>query len=222
MDDIIECERGRIMNIDSIIFDLDGTLWDSTDGVLKSWNTIIENNKDINVKLTKEILKGTMGLQIIDIGRKLFPNLSDDRIKELMKDCCELENEYLEKHGGILYDNLEETLKELSSNSKLFIVSNCQCGYIEVFLKYHNLGKYFLDFENPGRTGLSKGENIKLVVERNKLKSSVYVGDTEGDLKAAKFAGIPFIYASYGFGEVSEYDYSIKRFNELLELVKQE
>ncbi|MCM0648526.1 HAD family hydrolase [Clostridium swellfunianum] len=210
------------MNIDSIIFDLDGTLWDSTDGVLKSWNTIIENNKDINVKLTKEILKGTMGLQIIDIGRKLFPNLSDDRIKELMKDCCELENEYLEKHGGILYDNLEETLKELSSNSKLFIVSNCQCGYIEVFLKYHNLGKYFLDFENPGRTGLSKGENIKLVVERNKLKSSVYVGDTEGDLKAAKFAGIPFIYASYGFGEVSEYDYSIKRFNELLELVKQE
>lgn len=222
MDDIIECERGRIMNIDSIIFDLDGTLWDSTDGVLKSWNTIIENNKDINVKLTKEILKGTMGLQIIDIGRKLFPNLSDDRIEELMKDCCELENEYLEKHGGILYDNLEETLKELSSNYKLFIVSNCQCGYIEVFLKYHNLGKYFLDFENPGRTGLSKGENIKLVVERNKLKSSVYVGDTEGDLKAAKFAGIPFIYASYGFGEVSEYDYSIKRFNELLELVKQE
>lgn len=222
MDDIIECERGRIMNIDSIIFDLDGTLWDSTDGVLKSWNTIIENNKDINVKLTKEILKGTMGLQIIDIGRKLFPNLSDDRIKELMKDCCELENEYLEKHGGILYDNLEETLKELSSNSKLFIVSNCQCGYIEVFLKYHNLGKYFLDFENPGRTGLSKGENIKLVVERNKLKSSVYVGDTEGDLKAAKYACIPFIYASYGFGEVSEYDYSIKRFNELLELVKQE
>lgn len=210
------------MNIDSIIFDLDGTLWDSTDGVLKSWSSIIENNKDINVKLTKETLKGTMGLQIIDIGRKLFPNLSDDRIEELMKDCCEFENEYLEKYGGILYDKLEDTLKELSSNYKLFIVSNCQCGYIEVFLKYHNLGKYFLDFENPGRTGLSKGENIKLVVERNKLKSSVYVGDTEGDLKAAKFAGIPFIYASYGFGEVSEYDYAIKRFDELLELIKQE
>ena len=91
-----------------------------------------------------------------------------------------------------------------------------------MFLKYHQLGKYFLDFENPGRTGLTKGENIKLIIERNRLNNPVYVGDTEGDLKAARLAGIPFIYASYGFGEVSEYDYYIKALDELSRYVSSE
>lgn len=44
------------------------------------------------------------------------------------------------------------------------------------------------------------------------------MGDTEGDQKAAAFAGIPFVFASYGFGEVSGADYTINRFCDLLEL----
>jgi phosphoglycolate phosphatase len=163
-------------------------------------------------------MQGVMGLQMKDIGKKLFPYLSEDKRGEILKDCCDYENEYLSERGGRLYDNLEDTLKVLSQKYKLFIVSNCQCGYIEVFLKYHKLGKYFVDFENPGRTSLTKGENIKLIIERNNLTDPVYVGDTEGDLKAARFAGIPFIYASYGFGKVSEYDYIIKGLNELLRI----
>ena len=69
------------------------------------------------------------------------------------------------------------------------------------------------------RTGLTKGENIKLIIERNNLINSIYVGDTDGDLKASRFAGIPFIYARYGFGEVKEYDYVIDSFDELLKLM---
>ena len=73
-----------------------------------------------------------------------------------------------------------------------------------------------MDYENPGRTGLSKGENINLIIERNNLDSPVYVGDTAGDFTAAKYAGIPFIYAKYGFGQVTEYDDVIEKFEELL------
>ncbi|MNC58677.1 Phosphoglycolate phosphatase [compost metagenome] len=124
----------------------------------------------------------------------------------------------LAEQGGRLFEQLEEVLKVLSAKYKLFIVSNCQAGYIEAFYKYHQLQKYFADFENPGRTGLSKGENIKLVMERNNLKNPVYVGDTEKDLKAARDAGIPFVFASYGFGEVSDYEYIIHSFEGLLEL----
>ena len=81
--------------------------------------------------------------------------------------------------------------------------------------KAHKLDKYFTDYECPGRTGLSKGENNKLIIERNNLKNPVYVGDTEGDAESAKAAGIPFVFAKYGFGNVKEYQYAINKFEDL-------
>ncbi|UOR13593.1 HAD family hydrolase [Halobacillus amylolyticus] len=204
--------------MDSIIFDLDGTIWDSIDTVLNAWNSIIKENDQIKRELTRKDLEGTMGLQMDDISRKLFPYLDDNTRKQLIIECCDVENEYLEKQGGVLYKNVEEVLKELSQKYKLYIVSNCQPGYIEAFYKYHNLKRYFLDFENPGRTGLSKGENINLIIERNNLSKPVYVGDTEGDLKAARYAGIPFVYAKYGFGQVSQYDDILEKFDDLVKM----
>lgn len=206
------------MNTDSIIFDLDGTLWISTEVVIKAWNHVLNEHKEVQQKISKADIEGVMGLQIKEIGKKLFPDLNEEMQSKLLKNCCDLECQYLSKYGGQLYDNLEKTLIELSTKYKLFIVSNCQCGYIEAFFSAHKLDKYFLDFENPGRTNLSKGENIKLIIERNNLKNPVYIGDTEGDLKAARFADIPFIYAKYGFGEVSEYDYAIDAFEDILQI----
>ncbi|MFL0506442.1 HAD family hydrolase [Ureibacillus sp. 179-F W5.1 NHS] len=204
--------------MDSIIFDLDGTLWDPIDTVLSAWNSVIRNNDQIKSELTRKDFEGTMGLQMNEISRKLFPTLSYKERQQLVKVCCEVEQSFLEKHGGYLYQNVENVLKELSQNYKLYIVSNCQEGYIETFYKYHKLEKYFLDFENHGRTALSKGENIKLVIDRNNLLNPVYMGDTEGDLNAARFAKIPFIFAKYGFGQVSQFDNEIESFDELLNL----
>lgn len=65
---------------------------------------------------------------------------------------------------------------------------------------------------------MSKGENIKLVIDRNNLLNPVYVGDTEGDLNAARYAEIPFIFAKYGFGQVSQYDNKIESLDELLNI----
>ncbi|MGM0901255.1 MAG: HAD family hydrolase [Bacillota bacterium] len=204
--------------MDSIIFDLDGTLWDPTEVVVVAWNSVLKKKKEIINEITKEDLEGVMGLQVKQIGKKLFPELEEELQQNLLRECCEAECQSLGEHGGRLYDHVEEVLKILSKKYKLFIVSNCQDGYIETFYKYHKLDKYFLDYENPGRTGLTKGENIKLIMERNHLLNPVYVGDTEGDQKASKFAGIPFVYAEYGFGEVTSFDYSIKSFDGLLDL----
>ena len=203
------------MNIDSIIFDLDGTLWDSSEGVSKTWSIVLNKYDYERKEVTVEDLKICMGKQLDEIGEILFPNLSSEVRKNLMHECCTLENEYLGNYGGKLYENVEETLKELSKKYKLFIVSNCQDGYIECFFKAHKLGKYFTDYECPGRTGLSKGENNKLIMERNNLKNPVYVGDTEGDAESAKVAGIPFVFAKYGFGNVKEYQYVINKFEDL-------
>lgn len=202
--------------MDSIIFDLDGTIWDPIDTVLGAWNSVIRKNSQIKSELTRKDFEGTMGLQMEEIGRKLFPSLSYEERQQIVNACGEVEHSFIEKQGGMLYPNVENVLRELSQKYKLYIVSNCQAGYIESFYKYHKLEKYFLDFENPGRTGLSKGENIKLVIDRNNLSIPVYVGDTKGDLEAARFAGVPFIYATYGFGQVNQYDKAIGSFEELL------
>jgi phosphoglycolate phosphatase len=201
--------------MDSIIFDLDGTIWDPIDTVLLAWNSRLKEHPQVNRELTRTDFEGTMGLQMQEISLKLFPYLSEDVREQVIRECCEVEQEYLEKHGGSLFPQVESVLQNLSNSYKLYIVSNCQDGYIESFYAYHQLEKYFQDFENPGRTGLSKGENINLIMERNNLNSPIYVGDTDGDLKAARYARIPFIYAQYGFGQVSEYDDVIKAFPEL-------
>lgn len=207
------------MEIDSIGFDLDGTLWDAIEGVCEAWKEVLGKHSRIKKKtVTYEEIKGCMGLVNEDIGKKLFPDLDEVLRMQLMEEVCENELKCLGERGGVLFPKVEEILKELSKRYKLFIVSNCQKGYIECFFKAHNLDKYFVDFESSGATGLTKGENVKLVIERNSLKNSIYIGDTNGDLEGAKAAKVKFIYARYGFGDVREYDYVIDKFDDILNL----
>ena len=124
----------------------------------------------------------------------------------------------IERAPGTLYPGLEHTMEKLSARHPLCIVSNCNNGYIETFLDAHSMRKYFLDWECIGRTGLQKWENIRLVVERNEFKNPVYVGDTELDYDSAERAGLPFIHAAYGFGQVPEAP-QISSISELLEIV---
>ena len=206
---------------DSIIFDMDGTLWDSTEEVAVAFNEVLKNKYPlVTDEVTAIKLKSLFGLLLDDIGIKLFRSVSPDKAIEIIKDCCDYEIEYLVMHGVSLYQGMEEAIKELSKRYKLFIVSNCQEGYIQAFFKIHpHLEKYFMDFEYPGRSGKAKADNIGLVIERNSLKNPVYVGDTAGDAKAAGEAGVPFIYARYGFGQVQEFDDAIDSPLELIQLL---
>lgn len=207
------------MNTDSIIFDLDGTLWDSIDAVVRSWNLVLQGNKEIINPITSEVIQNVMGMQVQQIGNKLFPYLEKAQQIKIMDLCCEEERQLLLREGAILYPDLENVLQTLSQSYSLFIVSNCQSGYIETFLEYHKLGKYFKDIECAGNTGLSKGENIKKIMDKHNLNSSIYVGDTQGDCDAAKLANIPFVFASYGFGKVKSYDYIIEKVADILKLL---
>ena len=144
----------------------------------------------------------------------MLPELTLENSVAIVKECCAEQIPSLRKTGGHLYDNLESTLEILSKNYFLGIISNCQCGYIETFLFAHKLEKYFSDFEMSGRTNLTKGENIKLVMERNGINNALYLGDTIGDQLAAKDAEIPFVFASYGFGTTENPEYTISSFDE--------
>ncbi len=204
---------------DGLIFDLDGTLWDATDGICKTWNIILKEYPNVRANpITVKELEGCMGLPMDKIAERLFPDTEHNMRMSLLDKCCVLENKYLSEHGGKLFPRVLETLGKLSKKYKLFIVSNCQVGYIESFFEGNGTGKYFTDILSFGETGLTKGENNKIIIERNNLKNAVYIGDTQGDRQSALYAGIPFVFAEYGFGSVDGYDYKIEKFSDLLNL----
>lgn len=191
---------------DSIIFDLDGTLWDSTDIVAGAWNCVIAEETDLNLRVTGGDLKNLFGRLLEDIAAVVFAEEPKERQLELIDLCCQEQHRALLRKPGFVYEGLEDALKVLSEKYRLFIVSNCQAGYIEIFLKSTGLSKYFEAHLCPGDTGKAKASNIKTIVDTYALQSPVYVGDTAGDFKAAKEAGLPFIFASYGFGRVEQPD----------------
>lgn len=196
---------------DGLILDVDGTIWNTTGIVADAWNEVIDKFFPQVPHVTAEILKGQFGKPMDVIADNLFPNLNQEEKKYLMDKCCEYEQKaLLENTKNITYNKVVETIKKISTKIPVFIVSNCQSGYIEVVMEKNGIAEYISDFECFGNTGLLKDENIRLVVKRNNLKAPVYVGDTQGDYEACKKAGIPFIWAAYGFGRPEDDDYYFK------------
>lgn len=187
---------------DGILFDLDGTLWDATEAVAKSWTLGLEQLGIRRPPITAEELFPCMGLLLPDILERLAPGQPPEMQEKIISHCCQVENDYLARHGAPLYPGEEETLAALRDKYPLFVVSNCEKGYIEAYFAGTGMGKYFTGFESAGNTGLTKAENIALVVRRHGLRRPVYVGDTALDCKSATEAGVPFVHAAYGFGRV--------------------
>jgi phosphoglycolate phosphatase len=203
--------------MDGIIFDLDGTLWDSREVIAKAYNQVIADTTDLDVRVTANQLTSLFGKPIDTIFDILFPMLGEEDKKTLKLKSFEYKRAFIEKESCIFYEGMIDGMKVLAKKHKLFIVSNCQAGYIETFLREANLGAYITDYICPDDSGLLKGDNIKLIIKRNHIKSAIYVGDTQGDANACKLANIPIIYASYGFGTVDSPDYVISKFSELLD-----
>ena len=212
-----------MIRADGIIFDVDGTLWDSTPVVEKAWNAAFRDTGHGGVHVTADRLKGLFGLPMLDIIHDILPESTLAEREAFLPVCSRYEFAFLEKEAGIVYPGLKETLKRLYlAGYPLFIVSNCQSGYIELLYRKTGLGEYFKDHICPGDTGKLKAENIQIMAERHGLSAPVYVGDTQMDADACRKAGVPIIFAAYGFGTVREPDMVIHSPAELYERLQDE
>ena len=208
--------------MDSIIFDVDGTLWDSTGEVADAWVIAAKECGAPYEHITGERLHKEFGKTMEAIGISLFPEYPAEEAVRIIRRACDIENEWLAVHHAALYDGVLNTLKTLSAKMPLFIVSNCQGGYIEVMKETTGLTPYITDHLCPDDTGHAKASNIRAIVEKHNLKSPIYVGDTQGDLNASREAGVKFVFASYGFGQVDSYDGVIEKPEDLLTLSESE
>ena len=208
------------MNFESLIFDIDGTLWDSRALVAEGYNAQLKDEGMERFSVDAEVLKTVFGKVMTEIADILFAELPEQQRYPLLERCMERENQHLHQvaSADIGYPKVKETLEELVKKHRLFIVSNSQSGYPQLCIEKMGLGDLISGHLCFGDTGLCKGDTIKKLMADHNITSACYVGDTQGDLDAAERAGMPFIYCTFGFGQVDHYWEKIDNFADLLEL----
>ena len=207
------------MEFESLIFDIDGTLWDSRAMVAEGYNIQLRAEGLGHLCLKAEDLTPLFGKVKEDLANALFAMLPEEARNALMNRCMDSEREYMaDMDCAIGYPDVKETLEALAKKYRLFIVSNCDCGYPELCMEKLDIGHLIEGHLCYGDTGTPKGETIRKLMADHKIASACYIGDTQGDATAAAFAGTPFVYCTYGFGEVDGFWKSIDRFEDLLKL----
>ena len=207
------------MTYESLIFDIDGTLWDSRALVAEGYNIQLKAEGLDHLCVTAEDLKPLFGKVMTEIADVILASISPEVRYDLMERCMATENEYLHQNPcNIGYPGILETIRELAKQYRLFIVSNSQCGYPELCISKLGLTPYIQGHMCFGDTGTSKGKTIRTLMKKHNIQNCAYIGDTQGDYEATVEADVPFIWAAYGFGTPAAYVAKIDSFAELLNL----
>ena len=205
------------MTYESLILDIDGTLWDSRGLVAEGFNLQLTEEGYPHLRVTVEDLTPLFGKVMQDLADTLLATVSKEERYDLMLRCMEREHAYMAQHPcQVGYPNVRETLEKLGKKHRLFIVSNSQKGYPQMCIDKLGLAPYIEGHLCFGDTGTTKGQTIRKLMEDHKIGSCVYIGDTQGDYEATLEAGVPFIWAAYGFGNPAGYDAKIEKIEDLL------
>lgn len=207
------------MSYESLIFDIDGTLWDSRALVAEGYNIQLRREGLDHLCVTAEELRPLFGKVMTEIADVILASVPETERYSLMERCMETENRHLQENAcQIGYPAVRETLEALARKHRLFIVSNSQQGYPELCIGKLGLGDVIRGHLCFGDTHTGKGATIRALMERHGIESCAYIGDTQGDLEACREAGVPFIYAAYGLGQAEDWDARIERIGDLLDM----
>lgn len=276
---------------DGIIFDVDGTLWDTTPIVAEAWNTVLDAlNREHRVRhlpplrlvhpkgggsgarMESEDLRREFGKPLETIAEDLLPGLPEEEKGILLNQWFDAEESAIDRNPPEPYEGLEHTLQALTGiipessaepddgsyrakashqlppGIPCFIVSNCQSGYIEQFLRLTGLGCYITAHLCPGDTDRLKAYNIWRIASDYHLQNALYVGDIQADFDATKEAdrllreesrqkrssgcrnslqtdfthsdpSIRFLWASYGFGKAENPDGILRAISDLPQMI---
>lgn len=204
------------MKPESLIFDIDGTLWDSRSIIADGYNEVLTEAGYPELCVTAEDLKKLFGKTMTEIADILLEKVPVEKRYPLMERCIDVgDGKLVDDPCDIGYPGVVETLEELASRYRLFIVSNSQSGYPQTTMEKLGITHLIEGHLCFGDTGTDKGTTIRALMERHNIASAVYIGDTQGDFEASRNAGLPFVWVSYGFGIPESYAYKADSFPEL-------
>ena len=208
------------MKYESIIFDIDGTLWDSRALIAEGYNIQLRKENLHHLQTNEDVLLKLFGRTMSEIADNLFPDFAPEERYALMDRCIESEDAYLNEHpcDTIAYPDIKPTMEELAKKHRLFIVSNGQKGYPQLAARKLGVDHLIAGYLSYGDTGTEKGETIRILMKDHNITDAVYVGDTQGDYVATVEAGIDFIWADYGFGQPEHCHGTIHGFKDLLNM----
>ena len=126
----------------SILFDLDGTLIDSTQAILNSFSFAFLENKNENYDEKK--IKSLIGISLDEIFKELMVDDIDKYINSYKKRYKEI---YLEQ--SFVLESTKEALKEAKSFAKLGVVTNKGGFFTAKLLKHLGIFDFFEVFINP-------------------------------------------------------------------------
>lgn len=194
---------------DIALFDFDGTLIDTSEGIFKS--IIYALNADGKPVPPEETLKKFIGPPIYDSFKNIFGYTDEEKIEWMIK-------KYRERYGVIglfeaeYYTGIEDLLIKLRENGiKIATASSKPKKFIERILNETGFAKYIdyiggtvFDEKGSGKTGivLDALENLGCADKSR----AVMVGDRKFDIEGAKGAGIETIAVLYGFGSREEFE----------------
>ena len=192
----------NIMKPDAVIFDIDGTLTNSIRPIAASWNRYLASLHIPCTYLTEELAASLMGKTMDEWAMAVLPDLPLTEARRHAEIMEQEENEEIRTNGTDLYPGVYSVFESLHKNYDLFILSNCGKGYIEAVAAYAGIEPFLKGHLCYGDTMKDKPENLRLMCERYHLERPVYIGDTDRDRECCEEAGMPFIFVSWGFGDV--------------------
>ena len=191
------------MKHDILIFDLDGTISDPKDGVVKSINYALEYF-NFEPKGANEIAKH-IGPPL-DVAFKLLANCDNENtITSLIK-------KYRERYSdvgyseNVLYDGIRDSLISLhkEQNCRLAICTSKRVDFATKILEMFGLSELF-EFIDGGDVGIEKHQQLKMLLEKNKItKRSLMIGDRFIDLTAAHINNLSSAGVLWGYGSKDE------------------
>ena len=204
-------------NFDALIFDIDGTLWNASPASAKGWNLGLKK-LGLDLRVTPAQIEKVSGRPFGHCLDILLPGLRG-KIPELFDTLNQSETEAVNSEGGRFYEGTLTGIRQLAERYGIFLVSNCQKWYLELFLQFSNLGSDLAGFDCHGLSGQSKGTMLSRMKDAQALKNPVYIGDTAEDEMAAQAAGMAFIRAAWGFGKPRGRPFTVHTMKELVQLL---
>ncbi|MDO5718606.1 MAG: HAD-IA family hydrolase [Tissierellia bacterium] len=209
---------------DNLLIDLDGTISDNSEGILKGVRDALEY---FNIDYKEEELYEFIGPPLLDSFMNGY-GLDEDSANKAI----EIYREHYKTKGlfeNKLYKDIEKVLKDMKSKGKrLFICTAKPEFFARKILAYFGIDNYFDDIYGATLTNerIHKDDIIGYCIFQNNLDKSitVMIGDRSHDICGAKKHGISSIGVTYGFGSRDELqdsgaDEIVDSFSELLNLI---